>query len=454
MNYTILNNIIKDKINWIIYKKKQFSLNYIKKNIIKSNRDFYKSLKKKKTVFILECKKASPSKGIIRKNFNISKIISIYKKYADAISVLTDEKYFKGDFNFLNEVNKKTNLPILCKDFIIDEYQIYLARYYKADAILLMLSILNDEKYIKFKKIAESLNMNVLTEIINEDELNRAIKLNAKIIGINNRNLHDLSIDLNRTIKLSIKIPKNIIIISESGIKNNLQVRKISKYVNGFLIGSILMSEKNLNSAVCKIILGENKICGLTNIEDSKITYKNGIIYGGLNFVNNSIRKINIKIAFNIISKIPLKYVGIFKNENIKKIVKICEYLKLYSIQLHGKENQNYINILKKLIPKKTKIWKVFSINKKIPERNLKNIKRYVFDNKQGGTGKQFNWSLMNDKYNFNNVILAGGINIENCYKAINLKCLGLDFNSGIEIKPGIKDHKKINLLNKILRDY
>ncbi|WMC18835.1 MAG: bifunctional indole-3-glycerol-phosphate synthase TrpC/phosphoribosylanthranilate isomerase TrpF [Enterobacteriaceae bacterium PSpicST2] len=451
---TILNNIIINKLNWISNYKKKIPLNFLKLNIKKSKRFFYKSLKKNYTVFILECKKASPSKGIIRENFNISKIVSIYKKYANVISVITDEKYFCGNFKFLLEASKNTNLPILCKDFIIDEYQIYLARYYKADAILLMLSILNNKQYRKLELIAKKLNMGILTEILTENDLKRAINLKAKIIGINNRNLNNLNIDLERTKKLSIKIPKNIIIISESGINNNIQIRKISKYVNGFLIGSTLMSEKDLNFSVCKLLLGENKICGLTCRKDIKIVYKNGIIYGGLIFIKNSIRKINVKKAFNIISNIHLKYIGVFKNKNIKNIIKISEYLQLYAIQLHGDENQNYINILRKLLPKKIQIWKALKIFKKIPKRKFKYVEKYIFDNKNGGTGKKFNWNLIKKEFNLNNVILAGGINIKNCIEAINLGVIGLDFNSSIEIKPGFKNKKILNSLFNILRNY
>ncbi|WGS66200.1 bifunctional indole-3-glycerol-phosphate synthase TrpC/phosphoribosylanthranilate isomerase TrpF [Enterobacteriaceae bacterium ET-AT1-13] len=451
---TILNNIILNKLKWILNYKKKISFNFLKLNFKKSNRDFYKALNTKHTVFILECKQSSPSKGILRKNFNILKIVNVYKKYANVISVLTDKKYFNGNFKFLEKASKNTNLPILCKDFIIDEFQIYLARYYKADAILLMLSILNDNQYKKLELVAKKLNMGILTEILTENDLNRAINLKAKVIGINNRNLNDLSINLERTIKLSTKIPKGVIIISESGITNNIQIRRISKYVNGFLIGSSLMIEKNLNYSVCKLLLGENKICGLTRRKDIKLVYNNGIIYGGLIFINNSPRQINVKKAFNIILNIPLKYVGVFKNENIKNIVKISKFLNLYAIQLHGKENQYYINILRKFLPFKIQIWKALNINKKIPERNFKYVKKYIFDNKDGGTGKKFNWNLIKNEFNLDNVILAGGINVKNCNEAINLGFIGLDFNSGIEIKPGYKNEKTLNLLFNTLRKY
>lgn len=152
-----------------------------------------------------------------------------------------------GSFANLEIVRDQVEQPVLCKDFMVDEYQIYLARYYKADAILLMLSVLTDEEYKKLAKVAHRFNMGVLTEASNEEELNRAIKLKAKVIGINNRNLRDLSVDLNTTRLLAPKVPKGTIIISESGIYKNQEVRELRSFVNGFLIGSSIMGEKISN---------------------------------------------------------------------------------------------------------------------------------------------------------------------------------------------------------------
>ena len=164
--------------------------------------------------------------------------------------MLTDEKYFQGSFDFLPIVSQIAPQPILCKDFIIDPYQIYLARYYQADACLLMLSVLDDEQYRQLAAVAHSLEMGVLTEVSNEEELERAIALGAKVVGINNRDLRDLSIDLNRTRELAPKLGHNVTVISESGINTYAQVRELSHFTNGFLIGSALMAHDDLNAAV------------------------------------------------------------------------------------------------------------------------------------------------------------------------------------------------------------
>lgn len=457
---TVLNEIITYKKEWISIQNQKKSLNFLKHQARPSKRNFYSILShtKNKSIFILECKKTSPSKGIIRKNFNPIQIAHIYKNYATVISVLTDDKYFHGNFNILHQISNTVTQPILCKDFFISEWQIYFARIHQAHAILLMLSILDDITYLKLAKIAHQLNMGILTEIINENELKRAISLQAKVIGINNRNLHDLSIDINKTITLSKKIPNTTIIISESGINNYCQIKKLKNYVNGFLIGTILMSQKKLSTAIKKLILGENKICGLTQIQDAYIAHKLGAIYGGFIFIPTSPRYINVINAQYIVSHIQkLQYVGVFSNSPIPHIVNIVDKLNLSVVQLHGTENQMYINTLRIQLPNTCHIWKSINMNQKpLPTLNLLHIDRYLLDNGNGGSGKTFNWLLLSNINNIqlDRIILAGGLTIDNCAEAAQLGCLGLDFNSGIEIKPGIKNHYKIAQIFKILRSY
>ncbi|QCI17099.1 bifunctional indole-3-glycerol-phosphate synthase TrpC/phosphoribosylanthranilate isomerase TrpF [Buchnera aphidicola (Aphis helianthi)] len=450
MQETILDKIIRDKVDWIKHRKKIEPFKDIKNKINIKTRNFYNVLKNKNPFFILECKKSSPSLGIIKKKFNLIKITNVYKKYASVISVLTDEKYFHGNLKFINIVRNNVSQPILCKDFFIDPYQVYLARYYNADAILLMLSILSNQQYIILSKIAKKLNMGVLTEVNNIEELNRAIELDALIIGINNRNLHDLSIDLNRTRILSPLI-KDKIVISESGIEKNYQIRELSKIVNGFLIGSSLMSKRNLEISTKCLLFGHNKVCGLTRSIDAQISEKYGSVYGGLIFAENSLRKITKKIAKNIILNSNLKYIGIFQDQDINTILEISNELNLYAIQLHGDENQKYINSLRKKLPKDIKIWKAFSIQSKLPLLNWNYVNKYLFDSAFGGSNTSFNWSILKN-YTLNDVILAGGINIDNITLALKLNCFGLDLNSGIEISPGIKDHNKIKLIFQKLR--
>ncbi|MBK4764912.1 MAG: bifunctional indole-3-glycerol-phosphate synthase TrpC/phosphoribosylanthranilate isomerase TrpF [Pantoea sp. Brub] len=453
MQDTVLNKIIKDKIDWISTRKKMQPLISFEKKIQLSNRDFYKSLKGKDTKFILECKKASPSKGLISKNFNLLQIANIYRKYASVISVLTDEKYFQGDFYFLSIISSVVKQPILCKDFIIDSYQIYLARHYCADAILLMLSVLDDKKYLELSALAKKLQMGILTEVSNEEEIKRAISLKAQVIGINNRNFEDLSVDLNHTKKLTSYLLKDEIVISESGISKYSDIRMLNHLVNGFLIGSALMKENDLHLATKKILFGNNKICGITRSQDAHIAYEAGAIFGGLIFIDKSPRKVNIIQARKIMIGVKLKYVGIYQNAKINEIIDTAVKLKLSAVQLHGDENQLFINELRKKLPSKIKIWKALQITNKIPKRNYLNIDLYVYDYKCGGSGQSFDWNLLKNEQSLSNAIIAGGLNINNCALAAKLGFSGLDLNSGIEINPGIKDDNKIKTIFHILRN-
>lgn len=457
---TILGKIVDDKLQWVKERKQQQPLIQFKDDLVESDRHFYRALDQQHSVFILECKKASPSKGLIRADFDLDLIAATYKNYAAAISVLTDQKYFQGDFDFINQVREQVTQPILCKDFIIDPYQIYLARYYQADAILLMLSVLDDDAYQAYRDTAHSLNMGVLTEVSNEHELVRAIALNAKVIGINNRDLRDLSVDLNRSKQLAVKIPKDIIVISESGISTHQQVKELSQYVNGFLVGSSLMSQANIDSACRQLILGENKVCGLTHARDAANAYKAGAVYGGLIFVEKSPRFIEHEEARLVMSGAPLLYVGVFQDEEIELVAFTAKSLGLSAVQLHGNETPRYIKDLLALLPKSCQIWKAHGVIESLPQFEKFNVSKHLLDarvgEQTGGTGNSFDWSLITKQTDLdkNKILLAGGLNPENAQQAALIGCAGLDFNSGVEIAPGKKDIDKLNRSFAALRHY
>lgn len=450
---TVLAKIVADKAIWVEARKAQQPLASFQNDIVPSQRHFYEALRGARTVFILECKKASPSKGVIRNDFDPASIAAVYKHHASAISVLTDEKYFQGSFDFLPIVSRIAPQPILCKDFIIDAYQIYLARHYQADACLLMLSVLDDEQYRQLAAVAHSLNMGVLTEVSNEEELERAIALEAKVVGINNRDLRDLSIDLNRTRQLAPRLGAGVTVISESGINRYADVRELSHFANGFLIGSALMGEDDLNAAVRRVLLGENKVCGLTRAEDAQAAYEAGAIYGGLIFAESSPRYVTPEQAKTVIAAAPLRYVGVFRDSPLQNVVSIAQALSLFAVQLHGGEDQAYITALRAALPATVAIWKALSVAESLPARDLDHVDRYVFDNGRGGSGQRFDWSLLAGQP-LDNVLLAGGLGADNCVEAAKLGCSGLDFNSGVESAPGIKDSNKLAAVFKTLRAY
>ncbi|WP_187894201.1 bifunctional indole-3-glycerol-phosphate synthase TrpC/phosphoribosylanthranilate isomerase TrpF, partial [Helicobacter pylori] len=313
---SVLENILKDKLLEVSALKENHTL---PANITPSDRDFKKALLEKKTSFILECKKASPSKGLIRKDFDLLKIAKTYEKFASCVSVLADSKHFLGSYENIKIVSQHSNKPILCKDFIIDAFQIKLARVMGANAVLLMLSVLDDKNYLELFNLAKSLNMSVLTEVSNKQEIERLLKLQYDIIGINNRDLHTLKTDIFHTLELRPLLPKDALIISESGIYSHAQIKALAPYVNGFLVGSSLMAQKDLKKACIKLILGENKVCGLTRIKDAKAVYKNHFIYGGLIFEKSSPRYIKPKKALKITKAVKkLDFVGVFVKDGIK----------------------------------------------------------------------------------------------------------------------------------------
>ena len=234
--------------------KNKCSLTTLKKLLPERKNRGFKNLlldsqKRKKNNIIAEIKKSSPSAGEIIKNYNPVDFAIQYERCgAGAISILTEESFFNGSADHISLINNNTNLPILIKDFIIDEYQIYESKVYKADAILLILTILEDKKIKKFINIAEDIGLDCIVEAHTEEEIKRAISINHPIIGINNRNLDNLSIDLNNTPNLIKNIPDNFTIIGESGIKNHSDIASYNNSgVYNFLVGETLLKSKNIN---------------------------------------------------------------------------------------------------------------------------------------------------------------------------------------------------------------
>lgn len=250
----MINEIIKNKREEVEASKKNIPLSEFKGSLKKSERGFKGALSKNGLALIAEFKRASPSKNIKNKEFDIKKIIEKYSLYADCISVLTDKKFFGGSLMDLEEASKLTRLPLLRKDFIIDEYQIYESRYYNADAILLIASILSDEQIKYFIGTAKEYGVACIVEAHTEEELHKALSCNAEIIGINNRNLDTLEIDPGTTLRLAEKIPKGRIIISESGISSRGYVEEIKHKVNAILVGSAFMNSENLEQEIVSII--------------------------------------------------------------------------------------------------------------------------------------------------------------------------------------------------------
>lgn len=209
-----------------------------------------------KAGIIAEVKKASPSKGIIKEDFNHIEIAKEYEKGGAAcLSVLTDNPSFQGSPQYLKDIRRYTKLPILRKDFIIDTYQIIESRSWGTDCILLIMKILKNEELSKLINICNEMNMDILFEINSQEELERLLPFNPKMIGINNRNLENFETDIENSIKIKKNIPDDILVISESGINDVKDISYLGKYnINNFLIGERLMRSKNISSELSKLV--------------------------------------------------------------------------------------------------------------------------------------------------------------------------------------------------------
>ena len=252
----ILDDIVANKIPEVEKRKRELPLEELKKQLQEQSSplDFISALRGDRIKLIAEVKKASPSKGVICEDFNPVDIAQTYASNgAAAISVLTDDKYFMGSLEYLRNIRKAldTPVPLLRKDFILDEYQVYEARAAGADAILLIVAILEPEKLSELLELSHRLGMKCLVETHNENECKVAIDSGARIIGINNRDLKTFTVDLETTGKLRHLIPSDRIVVSESGIKSRNDIERLKGWdVDAVLIGESLMASTDIAAAM------------------------------------------------------------------------------------------------------------------------------------------------------------------------------------------------------------
>lgn len=254
-----LEKILAVKKEEIAEAKTRESLDKLKEKVtaLPSTRNFTEALEKGGGInLIAEVKKASPSKGIIREDFQPVEIAKIYETSgANALSILTDSQFFQGSLDYLSEIKRSVSLPLLRKDFIVDEYQIYQSRAYGADAILLIAAALKKEQLIEFLSLAKDLKLACLVEVHDQKELEIVLDCSAWIIGINNRNLHTFQTDIATTLKLISQLPKGKIVVSESGINFREDVEILErKGVDAILVGEALMRSQDIGSKVRELM--------------------------------------------------------------------------------------------------------------------------------------------------------------------------------------------------------
>lgn len=420
-----------------VLESRREEINAYKSSVVPSKKCLLEALKKHRRAFICEIKLASPSQGLIRKDVNISDVARIYAPFADAMSVLAEEKFFMGSLLNVSKISVEQACPILCKDVVVSPLQVYEARYYGADAVLLMLSVLDDATYKHCEKLAEELHMNIICEVHTAEEVSRANRLGAKIIGINNRNLGNLEIDLSTAERLRPLVHKDALVIAESGFVNHQQIMRYSALVDGFLIGTSLMRSMRIDLALRELVFGRVKICGLTNAFDAACAYEAGAYYGGLNFSPLSKRRVSLLEAQKIMSGAPLSYGGVFVNQPIDEVITLARELRLDFVQLHGDEAKDYVRELRQLLPVDCEIWQALRVKDHItvPESSHTNL--FLLDTfcpqNYGGTGQVFDWDLLKDIPSQVKFGLAGGIDAKNIGRAGSLNAFVLDIASGVE---------------------
>ena len=411
-----------------------------------SDRNFEAALQHGHPAFILEIKPASPSRGPIRATSELDAVIGAYRRFATAVSVLTDHRFFGGSFELLSRVRASLSQPVLCKGFILDPYQVSEARRAGADAVLLMLSLLDDTQYRAAADLARRLRMAVLTEVHTESEMARAKALGATIIGINNRDLRTLVVDLTVTERLAPLAPAAAIVISESGIGSPADVRRLAPSVDGFLVGSALMAAADPEATIRELIFGPTKVCGLSSPDDATAAWQLGATHGGLIFVAESPRAVTVASARTIRAAAGLQWAGVFVNEGAGRIAAIAEDLGLTAVQLHGDEDAPYAEDLRRKLPAATEIWKAMSVGLAPPPPTGPPFDRCLFDRadpcQRGGTGRTFDWGLLAGRPDPDRCILSGGLTPANAAAAAATGIFFLDVSSGVESAPGRKSHQ------------
>jgi indole-3-glycerol phosphate synthase/phosphoribosylanthranilate isomerase len=398
--------------------------------------------------FILEIKKASPSGGAIRPGADPAAIARSYAGVADALSVLTDRRYFGGSADDVKAARAHFDGPILAKDFFLDPRQVVEARIAGADAVLVMLSLLDNSAARAIVAEAERLGMNALVEVHDETEMRRAIGLGAKIVGINNRDLRDLSIDLSTTERLA-RLAGGRLLVAESGIESRADVERLSPHVDAFLVGSSLMRSRSPALAARELVFGRVKLCGLKTQSD--FDSAPAATHAGLVFVPESPRSLSLADAFRLTASTGTKRVGIFRNSPVSQVAETATILGLDAVQLHGNEEPHYLRSLARRLPAGCEIWKAVTVDRSSPA-DFDAADRLLFDSGPGGTGQAFDWSLVNGHPRLGEALLAGGIGPTNARHARSVGAFAIDVGSAVDEQPGTKSPAKIAALFDALR--
>lgn len=445
---------------------------------------------------IAELKRASPSRGLLRQHYRRREIAAGYAEGgAAALSVLTEEHYFLGSTQDLKEARQAVEIPVLRKDFIVDAYQVYESVAAGADALLLIVAALHDDKLRSLLELSKELRIAALVEVHNEEELNRAVDAGAGIIGVNNRDLKTLEVNLETSFKLRARMPSGCVAVSESGIKTSADMQRVREAgFDAVLIGERLMTQQSPGQALQKLLADsagpstpleapkskpvENrvtntgtvpsltsifesrysnlpkmptrvKICGITRYQDAQLAVELGATALGFNFYPASPRYLDPADAWAIISKLPpfITPVGIFADEtDADHVERVARQARVTAVQLHGPRFPPVDGTLAEFA-----LIRAVSVREGFRPEILRELGGGAFlldaynSTHPGGTGTAFDWSLARGANRFGTIILAGGLTPENVAQAIReVRPFAVDVASGVETSPGIKDENKL----------
>lgn len=351
---TILNTIVEAKRRELEEAGKHFIRKPVRFSVRRGPR-FSEALRGRERVsLIAEVKKASPSEGVICEDFDPVALARAYERAgASAISVLTDESFFQGSLEDLRQVAQVVSLPVLRKDFILDEGQIYDAAQAGASAVLLIAAILDDKALRGLRELAESLGMEALVEVHDDTELERALASGATIIGINNRDLKTFNVNLNITLDLGDRIPEDVVVVSESGITDHRDRQRLEGRVDAMLVGTSLMRCPDVELKIHELFMNRPlvKVCGVQDEATVRFCQEIGVDFMGFNFVKESARYLSPSRASFIKNSLTPKkgedgfrprFVGLFCNASPEYVNEVALDLELDFIQLHGDENADY----------------------------------------------------------------------------------------------------------------
>ena len=421
------------------------SLDSLRTRATRTNRRLADVLAPPGSRFILEIKKASPSRGAIRAQADVAKVARGYVGVADALSVLVESRHFGGSLEDLRLARREFDGPILAKDFFLDPRQVIEARIAGADAVLVMLSLVDDATARTLIAEANRFGMDALVEVHDESEMRRANALGATIIGLNNRDLRDLSINLATTERLA-RLAGGKLLVSESGISSRADVDRLSGHVDAFLVGSSLMAAADPAEAARELVFGRVKLCGVRRGEDMHPA----ATHVGLVFVPESPRAISLGEAFRLTGTGP-KRVGIFRDAPIAEVAQTATVLGLAGVQLHGKEDADYVRSLARRLPADCEIWKALAVETSQPE-SFDAADRLLFDSGAGGTGRTFDWTLVSKHPRLRSALVAGGIGPSNAREAAAVGAYAIDVGSAVDARRGVKSPQKIRALFEMLR--